>query len=175
MGETAKIIDLNTYQIKEDKYIPTLNILIGPPCSGKSSYVKRNMRLNTYRVNQDDIRNMIKSGNYKFSNFAEKLINDINIQSVHILLNKGCNVILDNTHCNTKTLDRVQKEFEDKADIKYFIFEVPLWKLKVRNILRYIKKRIWIPIHVIVNMHEKVDFIKEVLRSQGYEYSIIKN
>lgn len=174
MGQ-KEIIDSNIYEMGVDRYTPTLTILIGPPCSGKSTYVKNHMRPNTVRVNQDDIRKMIKGRKYKFSNFMENNVKNINIQTTHILLNSGCNVILDNTHCNPRSLQQIQKEFEDKADIVYLIFEIPLWKLKIRNIFRCIKKRIWIPVHVIENMYSKIDSVKLYLKSQGIVWGTIKN
>lgn len=171
----GQVVNLLTKNIESDA--PILTVMIGAPASGKSIY-SRNM-VKYYRrgrVNQDDIRNMIKGGDYEFTNKTEKIIKEINDKTIEVLLDNGFDCVVDNTHCNPTTLNKLLEKFKDKALIHILIFEVPLWKLKVRNVLRYIKTfgKTWIPPHVIENMHDKIPFIKITLKSLGYEYTIIK-
>lgn len=156
---------------------PVLVVMVGAPASGKSHYTKRlSKQYRTGRVNQDDIRNMIKGGDYEFTSKTEKIIKEINDKAIETILDLGFDCVVDNTHCNPTTLNRLLEKFKDKALIRIFIFEIPLWKLKVRNVLRYIKTfgKTWVPVHVIENMHDKIDFVKITLKSAGYEYQIIK-
>lgn len=156
---------------------PVLTVMVGAPASGKSVYSKKLVKhYRRGRANQDDIRNMIKGGKYEFSPKTEKIVKEINDKVIEVLLDNGFDCVVDNTHCNSTVLSKLLEKFKDKAIIKIVIFDVPLWKLKSRNVLRYIKTlgKVWIPVHVIENMHEKIEFIKAILKSSGYEYEIIK-
>lgn len=150
---------------------PNLILLIGPPCSGKSTYCElyKNMK-HVVRVNQDDIRGMFSSGDMKaywqnISGAREQSVYDINIMSTKFALAQGLTVLLDNTHCNPKTLKEIIRLFPE-VKIEAVIFDsVPLWKLKWRNIVRYIKTggNVWIPPNVIENMHKKLPQIRKIL------------
>lgn len=175
----TNIIKLPVIHLPEKDLIkPTLYVMVGAPASGKSSYAKKLVKnYRTGRVNQDDIRNMLKGGKYEFTSKTEKIIKEINDKTIETILEEGFDCVADNTHCNPTTLNKLSEKFKDKAVIKIFVFEVPLWKLKVRNILRYIKTfgKTWIPVHIIENMHYKIDFVKVTLQSAGYNFETIKN
>lgn len=156
-------------------YKPTLYVLIGPPCSGKSTFCKERLRKSskTVRINRDCYRDMLrKPASYKFNRSLENSIYLNQHQLALECLNNGYDVILDNTHCDLKTLKEVFTGFKDHAEIKFIGFDVPLWKLKLRNILRTIKKgpRALIPIHVIESMYNKFQKLK--LDANNYIFGV---
>lgn len=146
---------------------PKLTILVGPPASGKSSYVRKKLRQDIIRVNQDDLRDMLKAGKYKYNAYLERHIFETNCQIVQSFLDKDYDVILDNTHCNLKTVNKILQKFEDKAYIQFVLFCEPLWKLKVRNVLRFIKTfgKAWIPVKVIENMNKNKEEVFSFIRN----------
>ena len=86
--------------MKENKNI--LLVLIGPPCSGKTTFAKSFVKENNnwIRVNRDDIRLMC--GNY-WGPSREKLINIYEEIMVSEALQNGYNVVIDATNLNPKT------------------------------------------------------------------------
>lgn len=128
-------------------------ILIGPPCSGKSTWAKNQLKLNnTYiRINRDDIRTML-NGQYIFKPELEKYITKITDNMIISASNAGKNIIIDNTHCKAKYIaDIIENHKEYSFTLKFFI--QPLWKLKLRNKLRYLRTGVYIPNKVITDMY----------------------
>jgi len=77
----------------------TVYFLYGLPGSGKSTWAFNKMQEDpkrTIRVNKDDIRAMISSD--AFANKLESYVNEIQDAAIHAALEKGFNVIVDNTH-----------------------------------------------------------------------------
>lgn len=156
-----------------------ITVLIGPPASGKSKFTKKMLKYsNWFRVNQDDVRKLTK-GTYKnywkhVSSKSEQIVSTTNDWLIESLIHQGFHVIVDNTHCNIKTISKLIEQFKDRVLFEFVVFQVPLWKLKLRNILRYIKTfgDIWIPPKVIENMNNNLIKVLVYLEEKGYNYKI---
>lgn len=73
-----------------------LIILKGLPACGKSTYAKELVDKGYKRVNKDEIRLMVDNG--KWSKANEKLVQDIEFKMVVDFLEKGHNVVVDDTN-----------------------------------------------------------------------------
>ncbi|NDV58419.1 AAA family ATPase [Bacteroides sp. 519] len=103
---------------------PQLLILVGAPGSGKSTFAKYFIRTeeNWIRLSRDDFRTM----HFTYSNLSvheECLITDMIDASIHALLKKKSNVIIDATHCRADYLEHYINKFNHLADISFKIFE----------------------------------------------------
>lgn len=79
--------------------MPTLTITKGLPASGKSTWAKEEVRKSNgtiKRVNKDDLRNMLDSG--EWSRDREKVTKLVERSIVTNLVFEGLDVIVDNTH-----------------------------------------------------------------------------
>jgi len=106
---------------------PTVKIMIGIPGSGKSTYslnfIKENP--NWIRMNRDDFRFMFK--NIPFcDNKTEELITDIINSSVISALNKGLNVIIDNTNVREKYINNFIDLVITKANVEFQIMDITI-------------------------------------------------
>lgn len=130
----------------------TIIITVGPPLAGKSTWAKRFVRTNPeyVRVNRDDLRYMLRSS-LKVGQQLEDVITGISSYIILKALFNKKSIVLDNTHCKNKYIEDICSKFPNEEYIvKYFV--EPIWKLKLRNILRWIKTGKWIPPHVIDQM-----------------------
>lgn len=145
-------------------------IMVGPPCSGKSTLAKiLAAESNTIRINRDDLRSMTK-GRYVFGDRkVESIINTITIRAVEHCVKNRIDVILDATHCKLKYIQEIKDELSfystHNIQIKYVVCDEPLWKLKIRNIWRYIKTGIWIPVDVIKSMYKSFQEVKDKINN----------
>ena len=102
-----------------------LIVLVGPSCSGKTTwatqYVKENTR--TAIVSRDTER-IILFGEYRMGNKQEEtVITQLCNTKTNILLGQKYDVILDNTHLQQKYLDEIVDTFGYIADIEFRIFD----------------------------------------------------
>lgn len=90
-----------------------IEFLKGLSGSGKSTYAKDKIEKDPSwkRVNKDDIRENYPSG------VKEKKVLEIEEELIQKYLDKGFNVVLDNTHLNPIHLDRIKKRFWKQADV----------------------------------------------------------
>lgn len=95
----------------------TMMILRGLPASGKSTWAKAQVKASPdrwKRVNKDELRAMIDAGDY--SPDREKFIDQVQAATLRAALEKGFDVIVDNTHFNgraVKKLHELAKAFGD--------------------------------------------------------------
>lgn len=107
-----------------------LIICRGIPASGKSTWAKKLLKENPNkwkRVNRDSIRYMTE---YKYWNpDNEPLVSDIMNAAIKSALNRGFNVIVDNTNLSAKYIKNLRKIAENIGDIiveeKYFDISLP--------------------------------------------------
>lgn len=104
-----------------------ITILIGVSGSGKSTYTREILKthLNSVRLNRDDLRRTLfgveqtDRSYYERTDFkkCENLVSQIVEQSIYDMLNKGLDIILDNTHLQKKYIDEILRKFNHLADI----------------------------------------------------------
>lgn len=83
---------------------PTIEILVGIPCSGKSTYCY----LNECVISRDTIRENLFIGKYKFSKQNEQRVtNQFDNSLLFYIENKEPLIILDNTHCKEIYIDNI--------------------------------------------------------------------
>jgi predicted kinase len=80
-------------------------ILRGVPGSGKSTVAKMLVEKGYYRVNKDDLRQMIN--NYNLNPDDERLIDSIQSDIIRTLIYQGKNIVVDNTHAKQKYVKQV--------------------------------------------------------------------
>ncbi len=114
-----------------------VEILVGVPASGKSTYSQEKVRNdNSYaRVNRDDFRFMLKNQPVTEPK-VEDLISKLMYASIDALLAKNFNVIVDNTHLKAKYIDELVAYVEHRADVRFRIFDISLDKALERDAAR---------------------------------------
>lgn len=133
---------------------PEVRILSGPPCSGKSTYANELVKNYGWVIlSRDDIREETFGKKYKQNSRDEKKVNIVFFGRLKEHIQERLNVIIDNTNCKISYINELKTWFPKDYDIKIVYFNVPLWKLYVRNVTRWIKSGKFIPFRVIKQMH----------------------
>jgi len=114
-------------------------ILQGIPASGKTTWAKALVLADPSwkRVNRDDIRQMLHAGQWSKDN--EKLTKAVEVSSILNALERGYNVLVDNTHTSPKVLRKLRSEVCEvfpAVGWKVIRFDVPLAECLHRNRLR---------------------------------------
>lgn len=143
-----------------------LLILRGIPGSGKSTWSKNFLRSQPpdswVRVNKDELREMFHAREFdkKHEDFVHKIQNDL----IRTSLERGLNVIVDNTHVDRASCNRlhvIAKEIGN-VEVTECIFFCTLERAKEYNAKRSGKDVV--PSHVIDAMYAK--FLKDPLYTQ---------
>lgn len=133
----------------------TIRILVGIPCSGKSTYSWTEYTLpnNTYYISRDDIRDFYNL--HQYTKQSEQEVTNIFNERLNLYLNLEFLdvMILDNTHCKEKYIDSIINTYRN-YNIEVKFFDISLLKAHYRNIIRYFKTGKWIPIKVMNNMYK---------------------
>lgn len=142
-----------------------ITVLIGPPCSGKSTWAKNSLDNNTRIVSRDNIREMLY-GSYKINFEDEDIISEICENILHLLLIEGRSVILDNTNCNIKyfrpTIEELRKEYP-YVRIDYRLFNIDEDTFIERNSKRTAETGKSIPLSVFTKMNNDLKKVIEYL------------
>lgn len=133
----------------------TAFILSGIPCSGKSTFALQLKKIgyNIEYISRDAIRLEMYNGDYRkitFSPISEQMVTNIYNGRLRAAIEAKKNIILDNTHCRSSYLKEAIYSFAGtnyKIYVKFF--DIPVWKAYIRNVIRYIKERKWIPMKVL--------------------------
>jgi len=129
---------------------PKLLMLKGLPASGKSTHARTLVDQGYVRVNKDDLRSMLH--NSRFSKGNEKEVLEVRDNMITIALNKGKNVVVDDTNFEAKHQIRLQEiADEHNADLEVLFIDTPVEECIKRNELRANK----VPISVITKMHNR--------------------
>jgi predicted kinase len=136
-------------------------ILIGAPGSGKSTFAKDFIRTeeNWMRLCRDDFR-MMNFGDGVLVNREEYLISEMIDISIEKLLQKGCNVLLDATHCRAEYLNHYVKKFNSMAEISFKLFEADTEELIERCEKRHKETGKFIPIDALKRYVKELEDLK---------------
>ena len=140
---------------------PQLTILVGPPCAGKSSWMKENGG-NATVISRDNLveaagdrRGLNYSETFRFlvdnKEVSKAEVDDVLNQSALDARNSGVDVIVDMTNMSKKGRRRWVNEFS-KYDKKAVVFLTGLEELKKRNKIRADQTGKFIPEHVLQDM-----------------------
>ncbi len=139
------------------KKTPKLLILVGCPCSGKSTFAEYYSKFNdVFRVNRDELRQMLQFKEH-LDPQDEGLLSRMVESLVETALKKGRNVLIDNTHTKKEFIMQLVERFSPFADIEFKILDVELEELLRRNALRERK----VPVSVIKDMYQRLQKLKE--------------
>ncbi len=139
------------------KKTPKILILVGCPCSGKSTFAEYYSKFNdVLRVNRDEMRQMLQF-KMQLEPEDEAMLSRMMEAMVETALQRGRNVIIDNTNTRKEFLQQLIQKFTHLADIEFKILDVPLEELFRRNALRPRK----VPANVIRGMYENLQKLKE--------------
>jgi len=130
---------------------PICKVLIGMPCSGKSTWAEKQ---GIPIISCDRIRQEFNT------NYNPKIENQVWEIFYGRLASFKEDFIIDNTNCKQSYINKIKSVLKDKFEIEYIWFDVPLWKAKYRNIIRYLKTGKWIPIKVLENMYKNYKNLK---------------
>lgn len=143
----------------------TIEILVGIPCSGKSTYSNKQITKDifTYSISRDNLRLEYFGKDYIQNKQNEIIISMFFNTKLGSYLNDDfCyRIILDNTHCKEGYIDSIINYYKDKYNIKIIFFDISLIKVHYRNIIRYFKNNKWIPIKVINQMYKNYNKINK--------------
>lgn len=142
-----------------------ITVLIGPPCSGKSTWAKNSLDNNTRIVSRDNIREMLY-GSYKMNFEDEDIISEICENILHLLLMEGKSVIVDNTNCNIKYFKPFIEELKKKhphVHIEYNVFQIDEDTFIERNSKRTSETGKSIPLSVFTKMNKDLEKVIEYL------------
>lgn len=136
----------------------TIIVTSGIPCSGKSTWAKKQF----YPIiSRDNIREACFNNPYIYSNNNEALVTKYFFERLNRLIALDFkNIILDNTFCKESYIDDIIKRYPD-CNISVMFFDIPLYKAHYRNIIRYLKTGKWIPISVINQMYKNYNNINK--------------
>jgi predicted kinase len=112
-------------------------ILIGVPASGKSTWTNDFLRNNPdyVRVSRDGFRFMLRNDPAPEPKI-EGIITDLVTSTIHKLLARKLNVIIDNTNIRRQDIYDFINEFKYSADIDFRVFDISLKKAIERDSLR---------------------------------------
>lgn len=140
---------------------PQLTVLVGPPCSGKSTWINEHAG-DTVVISRDALveaagakRGMNYSDTFKFLN-ANKDVSNVEVdgllnQQTLDARNAGVNAVIDMTNMSKKGRRRWIGEFA-KYDKKAVVFLTGYEELKKRNAIRAKNTGKFIPDHVLQDM-----------------------
>lgn len=139
-----------------------LYLLVGIPCSGKSTYANKCHRnSNTIIISSDDIRKEL-TGSYEFSKQTNNLIFDIAKERTRVALSNGFNVVFDATNIIKKYRnDFVKISKNCGCKINAIVFDTLLSECLKRNIKRNSERKISEDILVMMYKNRDSVGIKE--------------
>jgi predicted kinase len=129
-------------------------LLIGPSCSGKSTYLKNNFNNYTILSVDDEVQRMNPKKEFKFIDYKKDIKKAHNkiIQKMEQLAKDGVNVVIDMTNTDIKSrrkrLSRFPSNIYNKKAIVFLVGEKQL----IKNISKRKEKEI--PVNVLLNQIE---------------------
>lgn len=124
-----------------------ITVLVGISGAGKSTITSNLLKEpNTIRINRDDTRLMLfgakqsEESYYQRKDFkaCEALVSETLEDTIYNALNKGLNIVLDNTNLQKKYIDEVIFKFNHLADIELNFVDVDVAEAKNRVLGRHL-------------------------------------
>lgn len=141
-----------------------IEILIGAPGSGKSTYSEKRVRedKNCVVVSRDAFRKMLKTSYGLMPEKVENMVTRMQYDALKVAMNSKSNIIVDNTHCNMHVIkelvDHILKfDRHNLYNIRIIPFDPTLKELKLRNTTRPEEKRV--PEQVIERMFKNLQVV----------------
>jgi len=157
---------INLDKLKE----PYVIILIGPPLSGKTTWVRQNFEPGTFEmISRDEIVMDVYGDddyNTAFKNVDQKEVDRILISKMRDAADQGKNTIIDMTHMNSKRRKYNLSFFEDHYKLAVIFPILSDQEYDLRNKKRTQEENKTIPFHVIKNMISSYQPIKE---TEGFD------
>lgn len=138
--------------------MPKCIILVGIPCSGKSSWAKK--QIGWVIISRDDVREQLYGKGYNYKQVNETLVTKLFNSSLLLAIEEKKDVILDNTHCKSKYIHQYDNDLKG-YEIIIKKFPIPYWKACIRNIWRWVTTGKFIPWNVMKNMQKNYKNLKE--------------
>lgn len=137
--------------------MPKITILCGIPCAGKTTYCKKFPKSDI--ISRDAIRLVFFEKDYQYTDFNEQRVTEIFRELFDDSVKEKKDIILDNTYCKEKYLNEAIKMVPNgwKWEVKFF--DIPLWRAHIRNIIRNITQKKWIPYNIMEQMKRNYDKI----------------
>lgn len=141
-----------------------VEILIGVPASGKSTYSTEYVRRNpdTVRVGRDEFRFMLKNAPVCEPKIEDAISNML-YHAIDVALSKKLNVIVDNTHLRRDYIDQLVKHVETRADVRFRVFDVSLDKAIERDNTREKK----VGENVLKKMYKQFEILRDTYDYQN--------
>ncbi len=138
-----------------------LQVLVGCPGSGKSTYAKYILRTEErwVRLSRDDFRTM-QFSEANLDNNKESLISDLYDAMIEKSLSKNFNVMVDATHCRKEYLEHYIQKFNHLAEIHFKVFDENMEVLKQRCEIRYKQNGKFISNKVIQKFYDELQLLK---------------
>jgi len=160
-------MSLNIKHLKE----PWVLTLIGPPLSGKSTWIKDNFDLNeiVWISRDQTLLDVYGSDNYDeaFKNVNQKEVDRVLISTIQKASKEGKNVIIDMTNMTRKrrmyNLDFFGEEYYKVAVIFPILDEA---EYERRNLKRKEEEQKFIPTHVLKNM---ISSYQTISKDEGFD------
>jgi predicted kinase len=160
-------MSLNIKHLKE----PWVLTLIGPPLSGKSTWIKDNFDLNeiVWISRDQTLLDVYGSDNYDeaFKNVNQKEVDRVLISNIQKASKEGKNVIIDMTNMTRKrrmyNLDSFGDEYYKVAVIFPILDEA---EYERRNLKRKEEEQKFIPNHVLKNM---ISSYQTLSKEEGFD------
>lgn len=149
---------------------PKCTILVGMPCSGKTTWMYQNYSIDTRIISANILRAWDKPG---YNPSREKQIWELFYHQFENAVASGKNIIVDNTNCRIVYIAKLWEILNSyklhEIEIRYF--EIFFIKAMWRNIVRAHTVDKWIPIKVIWRMYKNFNSIN---REEYAKYLVYK-
>ncbi len=149
-----------------------LIILVGIPCSGKSSWAREYLKNNPncIRLNRDDLRVMLRDQGYVSKDIEDVISSTQSFIVTEATSTVNLDVIIDATNCKLKYIQSWIDNFSDEYDIRVKLFEIDKGEAYSRNSKRYHEgKQSLVPVNVIDNMYNNLQELKSNFDFEKYK------
>jgi predicted kinase len=151
-----------------------VNIMVGPPCAGKTTLARQMLRDNPHmvRINRDELRRMMLGKIMVDNGYVEQSINQMVKTFAQNCMWANIDLIIDATHCKPKYITDIKNMVPKEPSygalptvtFKHIICDVPFWKQRWRNFWRWCRGGGWIPrsvsYHMDRNFRNTIELIK---------------